>query len=238
MSPLFAVLLGGMSLSADHAPQPDGAQLRVSYSAAGATIIDDRSPGVLGRNVVVALKHGRLTITAASRSDPEIFDRVQNRHIRDMHRVTIAPPRMRIELSDICVDLFDGLSLLELEWVQTVLESELQHHRRRKEAATAQASVPDRWRVPGPFHPTWQETKGLILFASFALCSMVWVHCVGQVSSASAAIDGLPLDPELKLRLMEWVPTMALSLSLTVWLAFSLCRWQKAGEPLKRPHGR
>jgi hypothetical protein len=227
-----------MTPTADHPPQPNDGQLRVLFSSAGITFFDDRSPGILGRTIEIILKHGRLTISSARQSDAETMARLQNRHIQNMHRIATSPARLRIELSDMCVDIFDGLSPSELEWAQTVLESELEHHRRRKDAAMANANLPDRWRVPGPFNPTWQETKGLILFASLIICSMISVICIGQVSTACAAIDGLPLDPELKLRLVEWVPATMLSLALSAQLGRSVYRWQRVAETPQSPHRR
>jgi len=226
-----------MPVALDHAPQPNDGLLRASLSPTGATFVDDRLARDTGQKVVATLKHGRLTISGLFSADVEVLGCLRNRHIRGMQVLATPRSRLRIELSERSVDLFEGVSQQELEWVQGVIEAELEAHRIRKEAATARQTVPDRWRFPIPSFSSWPEARGLLLLTSFLVCLSALLMCLWQISLALHAIDGFPLSPELKLRLVEWVPAALLTFALSLQLAFSLCRSPADAHKSKRTNG-
>jgi hypothetical protein len=215
----------------DHLRPPDNCHLRILFSPMGATFFDDRNLGALGKAVVVMIKHGRLTISGDGNCNAEPFVFLRNRHIQQMRLITSGAIRLRIELSDMSVDLFEGLSVAELEWVRGVVDSELRKHRRRKEMAMAQDPLPDRWRYPVLLHRSWQDSLGFLLLAGLLLCLMAAMFCLREVSSASGAIDGTPLDSELVRPFIEWLAATVATILLGVLMISCLFRWHAPGEP-------
>jgi hypothetical protein len=203
------------------------------------TFSDNRSPGVpgksiAGKSIVVMLKHGRLTVSKDDAGVSEPLEYLRNRHIQEMHLLLSGSARLRVELSDMCVDLFDELSVAELVWVKNSIECELRQHRRRKESAMAKESVPERWRYAGPRYPTCQETKALLILMALLPCLLGSILCLRELSQLFSAIDGLPIDADIKLRLLVWVSATFATFVLITQLALALFRSHEVEQPKER----
>jgi len=212
----------------DYSADRENYQLRTVYGPTGVTFVDERRFDVPQKPTVVALKHGRLTISRPGESDSVPFGFMQNRHVQQMHVLTSGRTCLRVELSDVCVDLFDGLSVAELEWVEHTIGEELEKHRLRKEASLSQATVPDRWLSPDACSAARQDTRYILLVTSLLLSLMALLYSLREISSAYWAVGGPVLGSEILWSFIKWEPAALVLFFLSIHLV--ACLWQCHGQ--------
>jgi len=195
----------------------------VAYVPSGVVFSYDPTSANHATASRVTLKHGRLTVDQAPACEPDLSEYFRNRHVQSM-RIVPGPPRLRIELSDVSIDLFEGLGLEELERIERTIDTELRNHQSRKLSAMASDPLPDRWRYVRSVHRSWEESKALLILAALCLSVLGTLVSAEEAWKLFSAMDGLPLEPDVKLELVGWLCAGFTMFALAARMALASCR--------------
>ncbi len=129
----------------EYSRQPEGGRLRCVFHAEGVTIIDEPLNLSGGRRpnhgtIVVLVKRGLITVTKPHDRQAAPYRFLKDRHVR---RMLVIPPRLygllgrgcvRLWVSDLHIDLFQGGSMAELTWVDQIIRFEIHKYYSNRES--------------------------------------------------------------------------------------------------------